>query len=413
MLNSNEIIKILRNSNIFGEMDVDILAQVAETLEVVEVDAGEVIIQKGEYGDSMFIVIDGHVRVHDRSLVFRKAGKGDVFGEMAALDTSVRSATITAETDTRLLKLERRALFDLVESQPRLVRALIKVLCQHIRRCSENWSDDFYHLEALEHELTIGRKIQAGFLPERLPEIQGWRFSAYFKAARQVAGDFYDVFELPGGNKMGLALGDVCDKGLGAALFMTLFRSLIRAASTSDDFMQALALNCPPEALEQAALDDLARQRMSVLFTNNYIARTHESANMFVTLFLAYLDTTNGVFTYINGGHEPGLLLRAGQVRERYTRTSTVLGLFPDLDFEIRESYLEPGDTLLLYSDGVLDARNPDDERYGEERLLALIEEYGACTATDLTGAIERSLESFIAGEDQFDDITILAVTRM
>ena len=134
------------------------------------------------------------------------------------------------------------------------------------------------HARSLERELEIGREIQRGFLPEEIPEPDGWELRAHFRPARQVAGDFYDAFPLPGG-RVAIVLADVCGKGVGAALFMALFRSLFRALAEP----QFAAASEPSEGL-----------RATVQGTNDYIARTHGSANMFATVFFAVLDPAPG-----------------------------------------------------------------------------------------------------------------------
>src|SRR5207302_7545985 len=134
------------------------------------------------------------------------------------------------------------------------------------------------HARTLERELAIGHEIQLGFLPETIPEPAGWELRAYFRPARQVAGDFYDVFPLPGG-RIAIVLADVCGKGVGAALFMALFRSLFRALAE------------PQFAAASATSEGL---RATVQGTNDYIARTHGRANMFATVFFAVLDPASG-----------------------------------------------------------------------------------------------------------------------
>ncbi|NIP22387.1 MAG: SpoIIE family protein phosphatase, partial [Phycisphaerae bacterium] len=156
---------------------------------------------------------------------------------MSALDLDVRSASITAKVDTTLFQLEQQSLYDSMSDQIEVAREIIHVLCQRLRGNMQDWAEDFQHRKALERELEIGREIQNSFLPDELPQLPGWEIAAYFQAAREVAGDFYDAFTLPREKKIGLVIGDVADKGVGAALFMTLFRSLIRATATSDYFL--------------------------------------------------------------------------------------------------------------------------------------------------------------------------------
>ncbi|MDH5753338.1 MAG: response regulator, partial [Deltaproteobacteria bacterium] len=140
-----------------------------------------------------------------------------------------------------------------------------------------------------ERELDIGRKIQSGFLPQETPEIEGWKLNTYFQSARQVAGDFFDVFAINGHSRIGLVVADVCDKGVGAALFMTLFRSLLRSTAKFHEYADV------PEARKALYIEQPDRLlKRCVHFTNNYIAITHGHTSMFASLFFAFLDPTSG-----------------------------------------------------------------------------------------------------------------------
>src|SRR5688572_18498573 len=140
------------------------------------------------------------------------------------------------------------------------------------------------YLKGLEHELNIAHDIQQEFLPAQLPEVKGWELAYYFKAAKEVAGDFYDAFILPDG-RLAFVVADVCGKGIGAALFMTLFRSLIHAAALTDQFFS-------PQ--DRKTFTPALRLKHIVALTNNYISEVHESSNMFATVFIGILDPTNG-----------------------------------------------------------------------------------------------------------------------
>ena len=219
------------------------------------------------------------------------------------------------------------------------------------------------YLKSLERELEIAREIQMGFLPSKLPTVAGWEIAAYLKAAREVAGDFYDAFLLPDGN-LACVVGDVCGKGVGAALFMTLFRSLIRATSTSD-------VSRSGEDLK--ALAPAERLRHVISFTNRYLVETHGDANMFATVFLGIFDLQQGALTYINGGNEPPLLLRRGGAVSALQPTGPVVGMMADADYSIKEIALEKNDLLLAFTDGIPDARNSENDFFGSERLRELL----------------------------------------
>jgi phosphoserine phosphatase RsbU/P len=250
---------------------------------------------------------------------------------------------------------------------------------------------------SLEREMEIGREIQAGFLPGELPAPAGWDIAAAFAPARQVAGDFYDAFELSGG-RVGVVMADVCGKGVGAALFMALFRSLLRVLLAQRwDAAQGEA----PVAL-----------RETCVLVNDYIARTHGDANMFATAVVGILEPGGGLLDYVNAGHDaPVVVAAAGGAGDRLEPTGPALGLLPGAVYRTGAVSLQPGETLLLFTDGVSDARGPGGA-LGEERLLGLLD-VPASGGRDLLARIEEEVARHCAGLDPFDDLTLLALRRL
>lgn len=257
------------------------------------------------------------------------------------------------------------------------------------------------YLKGLEREFDIAREIQQGFLPTALPRPEGWEIAAYFKAAREVAGDFYDAFLLGEGNLV-IVIGDVCGKGVGAALFMTLFRSLIRAACTTDTLMK-----------EEGSFPLAPAQRLHrvISFTNSYISDTHGESNMFATLFMGIFDLQRSVLAYVNCGNEPALVMRQGGVVETLRPTGPVVGVFPSADFSVKEIMLGKGDAILAFSDGITDAFNEDHVSFGNERLLKCVTDRRLGPAAMLEH-IEQELKKFVGAAEQFDDITLVAVKK-
>ena len=276
--------------------------------------------------------------------------------------------------------------------------------------------------DVAERDLEIGRRIQAGFLPDRLPQPDGWEIAARLEPAREVAGDFYDAFTLSSGKRIGLVVADVCDKGVGAALFMALFRSLIRAFADqhySLGWMDVLS----GDAATAARSGSVGRRREllstgatalknAIDLTNKYIARNHGKTSMFATVFFGMLDPATGALMYINAGHEPPIIIGPNGIRARLKVTGPAVGLYAGLEFGIEQIELKPGDTLLAFTDGVLDARDPDNVFFGEERLSSLVQE-PAASALALLDRIHTHLLEHIADANQFDDITLLALKRI
>jgi serine phosphatase RsbU (regulator of sigma subunit) len=394
-LDREHIKGILKSSEFFSAFPGPVLDILVEAMDSIGIGAGEPLFAKGDEGDCMYAITRGQVRVHDGNVTLKLMGPGDVLGEMAVLDPDVRSASATAEADTHLCRLRKTDLFNLIENHGELTRAILHVLSQRVRATSSSWVESDRNRVALEHELEIGRKIQSSFLPGDLPRSPGWEMAGFFRSARQVAGDFYDMFELPGNAKVALVIGDVCDKGVGAALFMTLFRSLFRSNM---------------QTIEEESSVDSDILVNSVSRTNHYIATTHGHTSMYATMFAAVLDPGTGRLHYVSAGHEsPYIIDEAGETRSLET-TGPAVGLFPEAIFSSRQTVLQPGETLFAYTDGVVDAKSPDGNTFDLDRLLPLFK--GDHGAADLLEKIYRHLAAFIDEANQFDDITMFAVKR-
>ncbi|WP_341530378.1 GAF domain-containing SpoIIE family protein phosphatase [Nostoc sp. UHCC 0302] len=266
-------------------------------------------------------------------------------------------------------------------------------------------------------ELEKGRQIQTDFLPDQIIQVLGWETAALFEPARQVAGDFYDTFMLPDGC-VGLVIADVCDKGVGAALFMALFRSFIRVFSGQTSLQGLTILNNELLTTLNASIDRTEEINITqihalraVELTHNYVAQNHSNLNMFATLFFGVLNPVTGLLAYVNGGHEPLAILDASGVKQRLMPTGPAVGIPSNKEFKIQQVYLQPGDILLGYTDGVTDARSPSKQFFTEKKLLSLLQEPAESVAA-LIERIKVSLITHIASADQFDDITILAIQR-
>ena len=246
-------------------------------------------------------------------------------------------------------------------------------------------------LRALAREMEIGRRIQTGFLPETLPEVPGWQLAAHCEPARQVGGDFYDALRLADG-RLAITVSDVCDKGVGAALYMALFRSLLRTS-----LLQAAAGE-PADTLLAGA----------VAFTNDYIASEHGRDSMFATVFIALLEPSDGTLHWINAGHEAPVLWRAEGGRERLAPGGPAVGMLEGVRHPVSNTSLKTGDLVLAFSDGVSEALGPSGP-FGEERILPLV----PAEVRDAKGLVD-TLRARVAGHvgdhAQHDDITLLAL---
>jgi sigma-B regulation protein RsbU (phosphoserine phosphatase) len=266
----------------------------------------------------------------------------------------------------------------------------------------------------LDLELDKCRQIQQSFLPRQLPSLSGWQIEEFFFPASRVSGDFYDAFMLPGGY-CGLVIGDVCDKGVGSALFMALYRSLIRIFSGQSQLSRSLVdtksqtVGGSPDASAIRHYSQVEAMR-TVSLTNDYIAQDNEMC-MFATLFFAILDPENGNLIYINGGHETAFILGRSGVKERLSYTGPAVGLIPQAKFGFKQVRLQPGEILFTYTDGVSDARSINKERFTRKRLISFLSQPVA-TASELMERIGTNLFAHIGKAPQEDDITMLTLQR-
>ncbi len=267
--------------------------------------------------------------------------------------------------------------------------------------------------ERLAREMEVARNIQRGFLPESLPIAMGGQLEAALHPAREVSGDFYDAFMLAPSGTIVLVVGDVCDKGVGAALFMALFRSLIRASAdpVGGGAIQMIGgrRTLVRQALESATPADLLTRVAS--FTNDYIARLHGRTNMFATVFLAALAPASGEFDYVNAGHEPALVVAPDGATRELRPTGPALGLMPDMLFGSEHGSLERGHCLFAFTDGVVEARSPAGEAFGSERLREALRANGTVPSKLVRGVVE-AVHAFAGAAEPHDDLTLLAATR-
>jgi len=241
----------------------------------------------------------------------------------------------------------------------------------------------------MEHELSIGRRIQLALLPHRFPEVEGWSFAAAYEAAREVGGDLYDAFPVRGNaSRVGLVVADVTGKGIPAALLMADCRALLHAATD----------NAPTPA------DALARV--------NRILVTERPTSLFVTAFLGVLETSTGILHYASAGHElPSLVRRNGDL-ERLEAAGPLLGAFAQFDYEDKQVELAPGDVLAIHTDGITDARDPGGAFFGEDRLEATLRASADQPPEAVATNLVETVRVFRAGAEPFDDLCLLLVGR-
>jgi serine phosphatase RsbU (regulator of sigma subunit) len=252
--------------------------------------------------------------------------------------------------------------------------------------------------ERLAQELTFAQSVQSSFLPAEIPQISGWQIAATLEPARETSGDFFDIIPLHGG-RIGIVIADIADKGMGAALYMALSRTLIRAYAIDYAWRYA---------------QTYLRQIGYVIQTVNSRIITDTQSDLFVTLFFGVLDPETGTFTYVNAGHNPPYLFRRhrGRRARALRRTGPPLGILANARWTRRSMKIECGETLVLYTDGLTEAMNADEGFFGDEAFRQTIRSCLHLPVESICSKILRAVAQFEGDAPRADDITLLILRR-
>ncbi|NTW09498.1 MAG: SpoIIE family protein phosphatase [Anaerolineaceae bacterium] len=254
---------------------------------------------------------------------------------------------------------------------------------------NERLKEEMVGRERVEREFQLARQIQKTFLPQFIPGVEGWDIDLRWRTAREVGGDFYDAF-LTRDNRIAFAIADVSDKGMPAALYMTVTRTLIRATSQS--------ITSPDEVLNRV----------------NELLVEESQNGMFVTAIFALLDPKTGILEYANAGHNLPLLFRGDSQRiEKLAKGGIALGVIENVEYVCHRLQIEERDTLLLYTDGVTEAFSSSGEQFSETRLINALQENLYGSASELLQSLEDLINVFRKGEPPSDDLTMLAFHRL
>jgi len=320
----------------------------------------------------------------------------DLFLRLDAKDARLPRIALSSQPDINLLRrsLKEGASDFLVKPVPpgELSETLARVY-QVCERRRNSWKNET-ELSAIRREIEIASEIQRRILPRRFPAIDGVDVFARTLPAKDMGGDFYDLFVLPDG-QVGLVIADVSGKGIPAAFFMAVARTLIRATAFHEPG--------PGPCLEQV---------------NRLLCR-HDVPGMFVSVFYGVLDKTTWRMAYANGGHPLPLLVRPGdgaaarRVSALEGGRGTLLGIDEEQTYEEGDLTLAPGDGVYFYTDGLTEAFNAEHKAFDEARLVAALGGQGAASPSDLAGAVSQALAEFVGEAPQHDDITSLVIKRV
>ena len=310
--------------------------------------------------------------------------------QIPEVDPDVRSVIISAYGDMKNIRTAmNRGAFDFV-TKPIDFEDLTVTIDRTLQHLTE-WREALSSrdkLVALQNELDVASKIQQSILPTTFPRHPDYEISANMEPARNVGGDFFDVLRLDRG-RVGLAVADVSDKGVPAALFMMSSRTLLKGA--------AIGTNNPGEVLQEV----------------NELLDAENEAAMFVTVLYAVYDPETGKLTYANGGHNTPLLVHSDGSSDEFPLTGGIaLGVAPGLEYEYDSITVEPGDTVFLYTDGVTEAMNSEGEEFGMDRLRATFATARPVGAEEANAAVFEAVSEFAGDTPQSDDITCMTFHR-
>ena len=310
--------------------------------------------------------------------------------QIPEVNPNIRSVIISAYGDMKNIRTAmNRGAFDFV-TKPidfKDLQVTIDRTLNHVAELKEALMQRD-KLVTLQNELDVASNIQQSILPTELPREHDYQMFGSMKSARNVGGDFFDVVRLPD-RKVGLAIADVSDKGVPAALFMMSTRTLLKGAAIG-------AIN-PADVME----------------TVNQLLCEDNEASMFVTLLYAVFDPETGRLTYANGGHNPPLIVHTDNTSSLLPLTDGLaLGLLPDYEYLQKTVTVAPGETLVLYTDGVTEAMNADEEEFGVERLQQIFAQSHPHEANEITKLIFGAVDDFAGDTPQSDDVTCLTLCR-
>jgi serine phosphatase RsbU (regulator of sigma subunit) len=402
----------IHNIPLFASLPQKVLNELEKTLGQVELPAGVVLFSEGDPSDSFYIILEGEIAVtkalgaeEERLLATR--GAGEYIGEMGLLvKEGQRTASVKTLSPAHFIKITHEDFDRLLQRWPMLGREMLRELSLRLNETNNDVIRDLLEKnrelaaayeelkaaqaqiiqkEMLERELQMARKIQESILPHTLPRPQAYDFGARMVPARAVGGDFFDIIPFDR-NMYGVVIGDVSDKGVPAAIFMGLTRSLLRAKAS------------------RSASPSKVLQRV-----NELLLEMNEEG-MFVTVLYGVLDCLENSFTYARAGHEsPLVFAKDGEQLPLACGQGQPLGIFSRPELDEQSLLFPPGGVLLMYTDGAVDLVDSKTNLFGMENLLEVIRANLGCTAQEICDHVLLALNGYAGETPQADDITLVA----
>ncbi len=342
---------------------------------------GDILFNKGDIADKIYYLDKGTLRLKEINVT---AGRGELIGETGIFSPfHTRTVSAICETDLYAFTMDQEKMISLLYKKPSFLFDLIKL---SIKRFTTNLIKTVDEKQKIEHELKVAQAIQSSMLPKNFPKRDEFDIYATMEPAREVGGDFYDFFFVDK-ERLCFIIGDVSGKGVPAALFMVISKTLLKI-----------------EALH-------GMQPHEVLWRVNEMLIPDNEECMFVTVFCAVLNTKTGELQYSNAGHNPPLVTVKGRpFRFMSLEKSVVLGAFPGSQFTTEKITMEKDDTILLYTDGVNEAMNPESKQYSNRRFENTLNQLTGKSVNEILNGLREDVRKFVKKASQSDDITMLAV---
>jgi serine phosphatase RsbU (regulator of sigma subunit)/CheY-like chemotaxis protein len=415
-------------------MASEALAKVLASLNPITLEAGETLIHQGDASDAAFFLDSGSMQVFEETrygpVTLATLQAPRLLGEIGALAGLARTASVKALSPARVFRISRAQLFELARKSPELLMAVVRQLGQQIdsvikavalyanaltaleksefdkgilddlanpppeiaefSAAFRRFADQIVSKQRQRAEMASAALIQQSFLPKESAVSltdSDVEIAANIRPAREVGGDFYDFFRLDQG-RLSIVIGDVCGKGIPASIFMAVVVTVLRTAAH--------------EGLDVASTIERA----------NAILCRDNAASLFATAFYGVLNLRSGIFEYCNCGHNAPVHVSASGEPSRLTATGLPLGLFADRSAATSRLQINPGDFLIMFTDGVIDALNPQKEDFGDNRLMETILSSRNLTMAELISHLFAAVDDFAQGEQQADDIACVAIDR-
>ena len=405
--------KLLARAPLFKGLPEDEIRKLTQTLRVLEVPPNTVLFLEGDVGDRFYIIIQGQIEVikalgtpEERFIGLR--GPGEFVGEMSLINRAgLRMASVRSLGPAHLWEMSHVEFDDLLHRQPSMAFELINVLSERLTTAHDSTIRDlqkknlelteaYEELKAaqaqiiekqrLERELQVAFEIQASILPQTLPDLAGYDFGALMVPARAVGGDFYDIIPLSS-DKVGIIIGDVADKGVPSAIFMAQTHALLYAM---------VARNASPSRVLQRV---------------NQLLIKIGGASLFVTVLYGVLDRRTNLFSYARAGHELPIIVSADGKAETVPHDQgQLMGVLDKLILDEQTVSIPSGGAIMLYTDGVIDARHSNGDSFGMERLIKELELPRDGSAQDQCDRLWQTLCNFQSKDAQEDDVTLVLV---